>query len=133
MPGDTSLTGLGEHLHPLSSLRPRLNRGPPGGWVLPSTPSPCCLSPSCPAAAVGAAVGHCPGAAVPAPCHPSGRGDREGPGRDLLPLLPQGEQPWGVTARDPVLGLVTVLAGLERSRKMLKDQQGLLKVPPKPR
>lgn len=88
--GRTSLTGLGEPpLTPPSSLKPCLNWASPGSRILPSTQS------LLPPAAVGAAVGHRPGAAVPAPGHPSGRGDREGPGRDLLPLLPQGEQPRG--------------------------------------
>lgn len=87
--GGIPLTGLGEHLHPLSSLQPWLNWASPGSRILPGTQS------LLPPAAVGAAVGHRPGAAVPAPGYPSGRGDREGPGRDLLPLLPQGEQPRG--------------------------------------
>lgn len=69
-----------------------------GGRILPSTQPllPPSLLPPHPAA-VGAAVGHRPGAAVPAPGHPAGSGDGEGPGRDLLPLLPQGEQPRGDT------------------------------------
>lgn len=73
------------------SISPTLSKECP--WLDVATDLGLCLwlKPSPFTAALGAAVGHGIGLALPATCCPAGRGDREGLERGLPTLLSQGE------------------------------------------